>query len=315
MSINLNDIATELQVYLGKAANQRSIKAQITQKTETMKHMTTIRNSKSEHQAVNAKMTSVVQAFQKTFNPVGDAEFSPNIIKNYRHKVDVSFYPDDVHESWLSFLEEEGKSRKEWPITRYIIEELLIPQIAHDREKKLIFNGVYNAGTPTVPGASMDGLGQILQDGITSGNINEVTLAAITKDNIFDQVEEFVDAIGDVYDDEEMGVFMSPTYYKWYKRDKRNTHGGDTDYTKSDQVDFTNRSVIALPSMSGSDVIFATPKWNMIRLVNLIDDVKNLEVQLDKREILLLADWWEGVGFHLDEAVWASVPGSGSGSA
>ncbi len=316
MAIDISELKTELGDYFRQ--HKREIVRKLFQKTVTMMFMTTKSSAKGQWAMSEGQIGSVVQPFQKDFTPKGDPKFVPNLIQNRRHKVDIKFVPDDVEDSWLAFLYDEGLKRSDMPITKYIVEQLVIPRIAADRENKIIGKGVFKAvvpGTPGEPEDGVDGFLKVIDDGIAAGKINEVSLDPLTPANTFDAVEEFADAIDEVYQDESMPIFMSKKNYKNYHRDKRNTHGQDPSFKKGDDnVDFTENRLVSLPSMSGSDTIFATPKINFIRLIDKIDQITSLNLEQEDRKIKVFGDWWEAPGFGIDEAVWASSPTAGSAS-
>jgi hypothetical protein len=132
-------------------------------------------------------------------------------------------------------------------------------------------------------------------------------VGALDENTIFDQVEAFVDKISEVYQHTAMPVCMSPKWVRAYFRDKRAQ--GFYDY-KSDKdinsnIDFTPQQVVALPSMSGTGDIFATPKPNMIHLTKRSAGKNSFKIETLKRQVFFYTDWWEGVGFGIDGAVFA----------
>jgi len=62
--------------------------------------------------------------------------------------------------------------------------------------------------------------------------------------------------------------------------------------------------------MNGKDVIFTTPKENFIRLMNRNEGASNITIESVDRQIKVFADWYESVGFGIQEAVFAYVPAS-----
>lgn len=318
-TISLADLKSEFGTYIG--TNQKDILQKLLQKTESMKFMTTVKSADLEYRASQAVIDSIVQGFQKKWTPKSTPTFTPRSIPQRRHKADMEFYPDEVFDSWLGFLTDESKNRKDWPITRYIIEQLMLTKIAEDRELKLIAVGNYEAPvaeTAQATGLSMDGFITLLEDAFTAGtsNINFITLDALTVDNIFDQIEDFADGLSEVYQHVKMQVFLSRSWYTAYHRKRRDLHGQDTNYEGSrDIVEGTNLILTPLPSMAGKDVILATPKANFIRLINRNEGASRVEVESVDRLIKVYADWHESVGFGIEEAIFAYVPDEASASA
>jgi len=315
MSIDIAQLKIEFGTYI--ATKQKDILKRLTQETVSMKHMRTIASQDLEYRAARAVIDDLVQGFQKGFTPKGTSTFTPLSIVQRRHKVDLSFYPDDVFQSWLGFLTNEGKSRKDWPITKFIIEELVGPKVDDNRELLLIGKGSYEApevGVPQATGKSMDGFVTILEEQFA----NPATMVnffdggetgALTKENIVEFIEEFVDWISELYQGIPMNVFLSPTMFRAYKRKFRDTYGSDSDFKGSTELILdSNKKLVALPSMAGKEVIFCTPKDNFIRLINSNEGASNIDMQTDVREILVFGDWHESVGFSMAEAVFAYVP-------
>jgi hypothetical protein len=164
----------------------------------------------------------------------------------------------------------------------------------------------------------MDGFCTILEDAHTAGtsNINFISLETLTATNIFDQIEEFAKGVDELYQSLSMKVFVSRGLYSAYHRRRRDLHGQDTNYDGAkDIIEGTNLSLVPLPSMAGKDIIFSTPKENFIRLINRNEGASNINVESVDRQIKIFADWYEAVGFGIEEAVFAYIPDDGeSGS-
>lgn len=316
-TITLTDIITDFGTYIG--TNQKDIMKLLTQPTESEKYMTTIMSQDLEFRAAKAVIDDLVQGFQKGWTPKGTAAFTPIAIPQRRHKIDLSFYPDEVVDSWLGFLTNEATDRKAWPITRYIIEQLVIPKVNDNRELKLIGIGNYAApaeGVAQATGLSMDGFCTILEDKYAAGtsNINFFETDALTDDNIFDSVEAFAGNIDELYQGLSMRVFLSKSWYRKYHTRRRDLHGMDTNYDgQKDVIEGTNMILTPLPSMATKNLIFATPQPNFVRLMNRNSGASQINVESVDRQIKVFADWYESVGFGIEEAIFCAIEAS-SGS-
>ena len=62
-----------------------------------------------------------------------------------------------------------------------------------------------------------------------------------------------------------------------------------------------------MPSLAGTGVIFATPKSNYIHITPK-KKMNPIKVESAKREVSVLADWREGLGFLFNELVYAYKP-------
>jgi len=199
------------------------------------------------------------------------------------------------------------------------MENWIMKQINHDREVNAYFNGVYSQPDGVTAGDSVDtmqGIKKLVDDGLSTGNMNEIVLnGGITAANAFDQVETFVSGISEDHLVDDIVMFMSHTNAINYHRDRRNTHGQDTNFMgkKSTPDFYDNVEIIPVRGFAGSDYIVATPKSNFLHLTK--GEVKAPIMERDKRKVALMTDWWEGLGFGLDELVYVyQAPGSSSSS-
>lgn len=313
-SINVDDLKSEFGTFISQ--NERPVLKALTQPTESEKYMTT-KLAITEWRATQAIISSVVQQFVAKWTPLGAAEFTPLTIKNYRHKVNVPITPDEVNDSWLSFLYDEGLTPEQMPITKYIIQELVIPKIDDDRELKLIATGVYeefqSAPATNDPGQatgkSMDGFITtiIKQYEDPNSKVNFLKLGAITDANIVDKMNQFVDSIAPLYRTKNMNLFTSDTRYRQYKRSYQELYPLSKNADKAnDVIDYSSQVLTSLPSMAGVPHFFTTPKENFIRLRHKNEPGK-INLQTADYDVKVFAEWWEGVGFAMAEALFAYV--------
>jgi hypothetical protein len=314
MSIIKTDLVTAFGAYyLEEGQNMDRLKSALRQPAVTPSFAKPIITESDIYRSSNTVLGEIVQQFQKAFTAKGDLNFKPNEIRLRNAKVDLAMYPDDVKASWLGFLASlTDAERANWPIVRYAIENEIVPQIQHDLETKAYFKGVYVAPTPGTPGTAagvIDGVKKLLDDGITDTSMNEITLStALSKTNIFDMVEEFVDGFDQALSGTKMRVYMSPSWVRAYFRDKRNTHGADINYNVNgiNIIDFMpNVEIVGLPSMEGSNYIWATPTDNFVH-VRKVNGMQDPKVEESKREVSFMLDWYEGIGFLHNELVYVS---------
>jgi len=316
MSIIKTAIVTQFgDYYLNEGQNMERLKSAIRQPSVTPSFAKLIITESDVYRSANTRLGEIVQGFQKAFTAKGDITFEPNEIRLRNAKVDVSMYPDDVKASWLGFLASltEGE-RKNWPLVRYALENEIVPQIGHDMETKAYFNGEYvapTAGTAGTAAGTIDGIKKLLDDGLTATTMQAVALsAAPTTSNIFDMIEEFADNFDDSLSSTKMRIYVSNSWLRAYFRDKRNTHGADVNYSTNgiNIVDFMpNVELVGLPSMEGSDYIWATPTDNFVHL-RKVNGMKDPTVEESKREVFLMLDWYEGLGFLHNELVYVYKP-------
>ena len=333
-TVNVDELYEEFGTYLSQANIRLDIIQKLTHKTESQQYMTT-KQAITEWRAANGLITSVVQQFVAKWTPLGSSKFTPITIKNRHHKVNLPITPDDINDSWLSYLYDEGMTVDQMPVTRFIIEQMLRPKIEEDIEMLLIATGEFeelsevtegDAGQAT--GKSMDGYITILKDkkAVGTSNVNFFTPSeAITDDSIVDVLEAYSDWVENkapLYAKKGMNIFIDPKLYKKFKRRYRELYPVTKNEDSSkDSPDFSNLNFVPLEAMRGTTTFFSTPKENFIRLVhkNAAGGETKLFLQVENYTVKVFAEFWLGVGFALEELVFAYVPdasasGSGSGA-
>lgn len=296
--------------YLNSGQNINRILQLPFQKLETMANFTQLRIKETTYQLAQGTITDILQPFQKKFTPSGDLGFKPNKIILDHVKADLSIFPDDIEDNWLGFLGglDTNAQRKDWPLIRYAIEYYYLNKINENRENSAHYKGVYAApvdGVASTPSASMNGIKKRIIDGIGEGINQLAAIGVLEKATVFDQVEAAVDQVETTFLTKSMGVFMSPQMYRFYMRDKRNEKFFVDPKNIDATIDFTPQFVVGLPSMIGTTDMFITPKENLLHLTKR--DPAVFDIQALDREVKLMMDWYEGIGFGLNQAVWTNV--------
>jgi hypothetical protein len=334
--IVVSDLVTEFgDYYINQKQNMNRLMQMLRFKTMTqMIARPAFTEDSDSYKAASSHLGSVVQAFQKAFTSAGQLEFKPRTIPLYRMKVDIELYPDDIWGTWVGFLADyaqgkgitEGQARKEWPLVRYMLEMDVIPQIHDDLERKEYYKGEFvapTAGTAATTGESMNGIRKWLKDGLTShagdGSIQELSSwSGVSSTNIFDKAESIIDTLDEELEGESLIMAMSTKNKRAYLRDKRNTHGSDVNYDENKvTIDFyDNCRIVGLPSMNGTDDVWITPEKNFyhVRRTNKASAKNTIRVEELKRELFMMTDWTEGLGFGLNELVFAYVEAESSAS-
>jgi hypothetical protein len=319
MSIVTTDLVSQFGAYyLNEGQNMDRLKSALRQPAVTPSYAVPIIHDSDVYRTSNTSLGSIVQQFQKAFTPKGDLTFTPNEIRLRNLKVDLSLYPDDVKGKWIGFLQSlETQERANWPIVRYLLEMEVIPQIPHDLEMSTYWKGVYTVPTPGTAGNAedaMDGIRRLLNNGLADSSMNAISLSATpTTSNIFDMVEEFAEKAAitnEALSSVKQRIYMSNKWFRAYLRDKRNTHGTDVNYTTTgiNIIDFMdNVEIVGLPSMAGADYIWSTPVDNFLYLRKL-GGLATPKVEESKREVFLMLDWWEAIGFQFNALVCVYKP-------
>lgn len=289
---------------------QRLIRSIVQPAVSLEKNAKKIPTSDTIYRAANYTFESVVRPFKKSFDPTSSITFHPNIIQLRQIKVDAEVYPNDIEESWLGFLANNDCAVKEWPITRFIMEEYLAKQIAADRENKIVYKGVYDS-SGTDPEDSMDGIKQVIVSSLsTDYPINVISgIGTLDGDAIFDQIEKFDEALPELYNEQKVVLFMSPKWVRAYKKDKRSQNFFFIQDLKelNESIDFSKHYICPLPSMSGTNDLWATVDGNLVWLTKREGNLANMQVQAHDRCVHIMVDWWEGIGFLCNQVVWATA--------
>ncbi len=316
-TITTTDIVTQYGAYyLDHGQNQNDIMRSIL-RTRTLPTFAQRRYTANDVWRLStAEMTNVLQPFHKTTSHKGNVTFAPKKIELQKVKVDQLISPDDVEETWLGFLASlESGTRAKWPIVRYIWEVLLAEKAQADYEE-----ADWDGDETAAPGGGTagshlhiyDGLKKLVDDGITAGDINDVTLTnnPAVSTEVFAAVEEFIAGLPQHWAGRQVDILMPQTMQLSYLRDKRNTHGQVVTYTNEAQnvaIDFRpNWRIVPFGGMdvAGDNYIIATPRLNLIHALKT-DGWRMEAPQVTGRQVLMLADWFEGIGFADDRLVYA----------
>lgn len=325
-TIVVDQLKSEFGTYLSQGT-QFEIIRQLTTGFTSAQYFT-LTKAITEYRAVKAHITSVVQQFSAKWTPMGNSKFTPITILNRRHKVNYSIVPAEVADSWLLKLYAENLTPAQMPITRYIIENIVMPAVLNDIEMIMIGKGKYKQlapGDPSTPADTMDGLETILVDAYKkrltaeTSNINfikpvnMIDLRTASDAETLAFIDKFAKGISPFFKNQYLTIFCSrDTFVKYcsaYKEKWAERSGiNDSDF-KAKFIDFTNLSLRVMDCLYGSPIIFTTPKVNM-KLLHNTNTAESLinDAQVHDYELRLYGEFWLGAGFAIGEAVFAAVP-------
>ena len=311
---------TELQKEFGKyvSSERMQIMKDLVGTTESIKYMSTIVTDKTEVRATQAAITSVLQQFVPKWTPKGKSTFTPLTIKNFKCKINVPITPSDIMEEVLGYLYDENLKPEDMPIVRYIIYQLIIPKLAEEREQALAV-GVFKETSATEDGDEatdaldcMDGYVTQLKALKTAENDKVTWLLdgeTLTGENLLDQIDKAVDQVKPLYRNKTMFIHADPDLVLKYSRAYRAKYpwlkNQDGEKVK---VDFTKFTFAPLEGMRGTGVFFITPKENFKHLMSRDPQRARIFIQVLNYDVKVFAEWWEGCGFWLAEAIFAYIP-------
>ena len=306
VGLDLDDFSSALGAYSRK--HEKAIQTAIFQDIEFEKYMRKVTGVSDEYSIGGAGMTEVLQPWQCGWTPKGESVFTALVNKVRQIKIDFTLgCLDDLYRTYLSYLVSEDLQPEQYPIVKWVIYNQLIPQIKEEIDYNS-YNGVYAAPTPGTAGTSVstvDGLAKVNADLIAAGSITEIATGAITSTNILEKVETFVDTVPVKYRNMATPIFMSKTNARRYYRDYRSNFGTNANFDGNAnlKVDDTNKMIIGISAMEGSDRFIHTSKDNIMVMFDKTYAPNKLTTQLDKRDVCVLGDFKRGYGYGYLESV------------
>ena len=319
-SIDITDLNAEFSSVMPPKAKLELLTKRIYNGFPDAKYMTRIQ-ANSDYIASAAMMSEVSQQFTPKWTPKGTVNFTPIRIPYRRHKINVLIQPTEILKSWLLFLYEQGKTMAEMPISKYIIENHILPKVLDDITLSMIAKGKFvDAGTVSdgdkgkAAKDSMDGFETILVEGKKDAKCkinfykNAKDPMTLGNQEVLDYINGFVDAISGMFAN-VVTVYCSEQLLTKYKRADFAINGKYTGVEADGAIRFTNFHLVPLKSMYNSQIIFATPQENFVELV----DYSKAESCINKIEesnydVKVFGEYSLSTGFKIAEAVFASVP-------
>lgn len=311
--------------YINQGQNMNRLRQVFRERSMTPSIFTPIITEDTVYRHAISRLGSIVQQFQKQWTPKGQLQFEPREIRLRNIKIDHELYPDEIKETWLGFLSTltNEQDRKAWPLIRYMLEMEVAPQKEQDMELNAYYKGKYAnpvAGTAGDASKVLDGIKELLVVGTSFGNMNNYTsiIGALDESTVFDQVEAFAAEIHKNFNQlsgQQLFICLSPYWRYKYLIDKRQNLGQNINYDANNlTIDFLpNMTIVGLPSMNGTDDMFASPKANML-YCRRSNGMSAVRVENVDRKVKLYTDWYEGLGFAFDEYVFTAFGATESGS-
>lgn len=311
---------TELQKEFGKyvSAERMQILMDLLGKTESIQYMSTIVTDKTEVRAAQSAIESVLQSFVPKWTPKGKSTFTPLTIKNYKCKINVPITPSDIMEDILGYLYDENLDPKDMPVVKYIIYQLIIPKL--DEEREIAFAvGEYKENTASKDGDTAGKAEETMEGYVTQlKKLKEAENDKVTwlldgeklnDDTLVEQIDKAVDQVKPLYKKKTMFIHADPDIVTRYSKAYREKYpwlkNEDGEKVK---VDFSKFTFAPLEGMRGTGVFFITPKENFKHLQSKNPQNTKIRMETYHYDVHVMAEWWEGVGFWLAEAIFAYIP-------
>ncbi len=249
---------------------------------------------------------AVTQPFQLTWTPTTTFEFGPAEIPLFDIKIDLEFSSHAVKRSFVGFLHKTGQPQNAQLLTKYLLDELVVPQHVEDVELNGCFSGAYATPTPGTPGAvgtMMDGVKTVINDAITATTITPIAIGAAPSDEVdfVDWVEEFAAGIDNRDVKKPMTIAMNNVNFRKFQAGMRAKYNMGWQTAKDlDQLYlFPQLQVKGYAAMGTSDKIFCTPKGNAVKPVNKGNSGNGMMFgwEVEDRRLKVWTDYLMAYGF------------------
>lgn len=307
MKINIDEIVAEFgSVYVDGGQGMQNLQTALMERSAFLQSFPFLPTDSTVVYKATASIKRVLQAFQRKFTPIAgnEVKFELEKIELDHVKIDELISPDEIMPSWLGFLASNKLDRTEWPLPRYIKEELIVKQYYADLEVFESFKGVKGViveGTATATGASINGARKKIRDGFTAGKTKQIVLGAMPSDplEVVEYIESFAKQIPDLIRVEMSEITVSLKVERLWREGIRKKY--NTNYEQkvnlSTLIDDPHIAVKGYRALDGSDLIFASPTFNKANPMKAPENQGKFDVQKQDRDIKLLSDWWIGIGF------------------
>lgn len=311
---------TELQKEFGKYVNNErlQIMKDLLAATTSTRYMSTIVTDKVEVRAQQAAIDSVLQQFVPFWTPKGKSTFTPLTIRNYKCKINVPIKPSDIMEDILGYLYDENLDPKDMPIVRYILYQLIFPKLDEEREYALAV-GEFKESSAAKDGDAASAANDCMDGYVTQlkklkeASNDKVTWLLdgeeLTDNTLVDQIDKAVQQVKPLYRAKTMFIHADPDLVTRYSKAYRKLYpwlkNEDGEKVK---VDFSKFTFAPLEGMRGTGAFFITPKENFKHLMSKNPQQTQIRMETNHYNVDIMAEWWEGTGFWLAEAIFAYIP-------
>lgn len=313
---------TELKKEFGKYVDETRIEIlqSLYGTTESTAYMSSVVTDKTEIRASHAQVTSVLQQFIPKWTPKSTTKFTPLTIKNFKCKINVSIIPEEIMEDIIGYMYDEGEtSLQNMFVVKYILNNMIFPKLDEERENALAVgrykenvaasDGSYSASTAL---ATMDGYLTQLVDLYNATDTDITWLqkgTEITESNVLTLIDAAVQEVKPLYKKQKLFVHADPDLILTYQKAYRAKYPWlkNEDGENRVKIDFTNFTFASMEGMRGSNCFFITPKENFKHLISRNPQQVKLRMQEVDYEVKVFAEWWEGTGFYLKEAIFPYI--------
>lgn len=310
-TITIDDIVKESGEFLKH--NPTLVPAAINRAESVLdQHTKPLTKVKGKYPQAHTLLSNVVQGFGTTWNELGALQIEHKVLRDYHQKVNFAIVPAEILSSYWAELYAEGKEPKDMPISKYIIENELLPMVI-DNLATLEVEGEYDAAKLDQFGFSMNGLNKLLADLLgldpaTAANHTpyRIPIDAVTDVNIVTQVTNFEQGLPRKMKNKVKKIFMSENDAESYQIAYEDEFGQNKFQDSAMKTRLGKREIVAVPGMT-EGLFFATTENNFRRLIDVFDGAPAVtDVQKQDYKVKYFMEFWKGYDFLINELVYIS---------
>jgi len=304
-TILINDVVKELDTFL--AHNPNLISAALNRAEIALdKHTKPLTKIKGKYPQAHTLLADVVQGFSAAWTELGTLQIEHKILTDYHQKVNFPIIPSEILHSYFAELYEENKAPEDMPISKYIIENELLPKII-DNMATLSITGAYDPAKLAQFGFSMDGVETILNKSINRVTppeypVFEIPLNTFTDVNIVDEVTAWERKIPSKLKSKIKKVFLSENNVERYQLQYEEQFGQNKFQSDVMKTRLGKREIVSLAGME-SDILFGTTEENFRNLKDVFDKPQITDIQKQDYKIKIFLEWWKGYDFLINQMV------------
>lgn len=304
-TINIDDVVKELNTFLSH--NPNLISASLNKAEITLdKHTKPLTKVKGKYPQAHTLLSDVVQGFDNTWQEMGALQIEHKILTDYHQKVNFPIIPSEILHSYFAELYAEDKDMKDMPISKYIIENELLPKVI-DNMETLSISGEYDAARLNEFGYSMNGVETILNNltdrlDAPKHPAFEIPVNAFTDSNIIEEITGWERKLPRKLKRKIKKVFMSENNFERYVLAYEDQFGQNKFQGDVMKTRLGKREIVVLQGME-SDVIFGTTENNFRRLFDVFDKPRVTDVQKQDYKVKIFLEWWKGYDFLINQMV------------
>lgn len=306
--MKVDDVIKEINEYVGKNTSVLSA-AVYSDNIQLNAYAKTITKVKGKFPKFHKILTHVVQGFGKAeWTELGEAEFKHKMLENFRQKINFSFIPDEILNTWLAELYVENKKAEDHPISKHIIDELL-EKVVDDLDL-LSQTAEYDDNKLNTFGYSLDGISAQVKKAVahTKYPAFKIPLNALSATNIIDEVKSFEKGLPKKTRRKVKYLFMSDTMALEYADQYEQTYGTKVTYVDGDKMKtpLSKLQIVGLENIP-DDCMFAFVDGNLGRLIDLFDKPEITDVQKLNYEVKIFMEFWLGYDFLMNHLAYVAV--------